>query len=86
MSASPTIATCSTTYKRLDFGYGSAVAILSTWMLTGFFNANPKELDEAATIDGCSRLQTFMGEFIMRWDPLTAGGVITALPFRPPRR
>lgn len=55
-------------------------------MLTGFFNANPKELDEAATIDGCSRLQTFMGEFIMRWDPLTAGGVITALPFRPPRR
>jgi hypothetical protein len=25
-------------------------------------------------------LQTFMGEFIIRWDLLTAGGVITALP------
>lgn len=101
----------------------------STWMLTGFFNAIPRELDEAATIDGCNRLQafwfvllplsapgmaaaltyifiyswnefiyaltftadlrartlpvglqTFMGEFIIRWDLLTAGGVITALP------
>ena len=102
---------------------------VSTWMLTGFFNAIPRELDEAATIAGCSRLQafrhvllplsapgvaaaatyifiyswnefiyaltftadlrartlpvglqTFMGEFIIRWDLLTAGGVITALP------
>jgi hypothetical protein len=25
-------------------------------------------------------LQTFMGEFIIQWDLLTAGGVITALP------
>jgi ABC-type glycerol-3-phosphate transport system permease component len=26
------------------------------WMLTGYFNAIPKELDQAALIDGCSRL------------------------------
>ena len=27
-------------------------------MLTGFFNTIPKEVDEAALIDGCSRMQT----------------------------
>ena len=26
------------------------------WMLTGYFNGIPKELDQAALIDGCSRL------------------------------
>ncbi|MBV9491572.1 MAG: carbohydrate ABC transporter permease [Verrucomicrobia bacterium] len=26
------------------------------WMLTGYFNAIPQELDQAAAIDGCSRL------------------------------
>jgi len=26
------------------------------WMLTGYFNAIPRELDQAAAIDGCSRL------------------------------
>ena len=26
------------------------------WMLTGYFNAIPRELDQAALIDGCSRL------------------------------
>jgi ABC-type glycerol-3-phosphate transport system permease component len=26
------------------------------WMLTGYFNAIPRELDQAASIDGCSRL------------------------------
>jgi len=101
----------------------------TTWLLTGFFNSIPKSLDEAATIDGATRwqtfwyvlaplsapgvvaaltyvfiyswnefiyaltftssidmrtvpvgLNTFMGEYIIRWDLLTAGGVITAIP------
>lgn len=101
----------------------------TTWLLTGFFNAIPKSLDEAATIDGATRwqtfwyvlaplsapgiiagltyvfiyswnefiyaltftsdvssrtlpvgLHTFMGEYIIRWDLLTAGGVLACLP------
>lgn len=101
----------------------------TTWLLTGFFNSIPLSLDEAATIDGASRwqtfwhvlaplsapgvvaaltyvfiyswnefiyaltftsssgtrtvpigLNTFMGEYIIRWDLLTAGGVLTAIP------
>ena len=117
------------TPPALILAHSTFAVPFSTWMLTGFFNAIPRELDEAATIDGCSRLQTFrnillplsapgvaaaatyifiyswnefiyaltftadlrartlpvglqtfMGEFIIRWDLLTAGGVITALP------
>lgn len=30
-----------------------------TWLMLGFFQGIPKELDEAATIDGCSQLRTF---------------------------
>lgn len=30
-----------------------------TWLLLGFFRSVPRELDEAALIDGCSRFQAF---------------------------
>lgn len=30
-----------------------------TWVMKGFFDSLPKEIEEAAMIDGCSRLQTF---------------------------
>ncbi len=101
----------------------------TTWMITGFLKSIPRELDEAAQIDGCTKLgvlrhiiiplaspgiiaatiyifiyswneflyaltftsdikartipvglHTFMGEYIIRWDLLTAGGIITGLP------
>ncbi len=117
------------TPPALILAHSTFAVPFSTWLLTGFFNAIPRELDEAATIDGCTRLQafryvllplsapgvaaavtyifiyswneflyaltftadlrartlpvglqTFMGEYIIRWDLLTAGGVITALP------
>ena len=29
------------------------------WMLVGFFEGIPKDLDEAATIDGCTNMQTY---------------------------
>ena len=31
------------------------------WIMKGFFESLPKELDEAARIDGCSRMQAFVG-------------------------
>lgn len=101
----------------------------TTWLMTGFLNSIPRELDEAATIDGANRwqifryvllplsapgivasltyvfifswnefiyaltftsdasartlpvgLHSFMGEYIIRWDLLTAGGVLACLP------
>lgn len=30
-----------------------------TWVMKGFFDSLPKEIEEAAMLDGCSRLQTF---------------------------
>jgi len=43
------------------------------WTLTAFFRDLPVELEEAARVDGCSRLQTFV-QIIM---PLAAPGVFT---------
>lgn len=108
----------------------SAFAIpFTTYLLTGFLDAIPKELDEAAKIDGASDLGAFrwvvapllapslaaaatyvfiyswnefiyaltfmtqeatrtlpvglhgfIGEYLIRWDLLTSGGVIATLP------
>ncbi|MFQ3620113.1 MAG: carbohydrate ABC transporter permease [Spirochaetales bacterium] len=46
------------THFALIIAYSTFTIPFSTWMLTGFFNAIPKELDEAAQIDGCTRLST----------------------------
>lgn len=37
----------------------TATVPFCTWLLLGFFRSVPRELDEAALIDGCSRLQAF---------------------------
>jgi multiple sugar transport system permease protein len=38
----------------------SAVAVpFTTWLLKGFFDAIPQELEQAAMIDGCNELQAF---------------------------
>jgi arabinogalactan oligomer/maltooligosaccharide transport system permease protein len=39
--------------------YSATAVPFSTWSLKGFFDTLPKELEEAATLDGASRLQTF---------------------------
>jgi len=33
---------------------------LTSWLCFGFFNAIPKELEEAAFVDGCSRIKAFI--------------------------
>ena len=38
--------------------YIAVEAPIATWMLKGFFDTVPVALDEAARVDGCSRLQT----------------------------
>jgi len=44
------------TYFALIIAYSTFTIPFSTWMMTSFFNAVPRELDQAAQIDGCSRI------------------------------
>ncbi len=46
----------------------------TVWMLRGFIIAVPRELDEAALIDGCNRWQTFYRIIL----PLTGPGLVAA--------
>jgi ABC-type glycerol-3-phosphate transport system permease component len=46
------------------------------WMMTGFLSALPRELDEAALVDGCSRLGSLVRVVL---PASTAGLVVTAL-------
>lgn len=109
--------------------YTTFATPFATYLLKGFLDGLPPELDEAATVDGCSKfqmvrhilfpllrpgltaagtyififswneflyaltftsttksqtipvgLQLFIGDYQIRWDLLTAGGVIAAVP------
>ncbi len=42
-------------YFALIIAYSTFTIPFSTWMMTSFFNAIPKQLDEAALVDGCTR-------------------------------
>lgn len=54
--------------------YISFTLPMLTWLMMGFFESVPKELDEAAMIDGCSRFRTFT-QIIL---PLTAPGLVSS--------
>ena len=45
------------TYAGLIFCYTSFTIPFCTWMMFGYFKSIPKDLDDAARLDGCSRLQ-----------------------------
>jgi ABC-type glycerol-3-phosphate transport system permease component len=47
-------------YTGLVLAYTSFALPFCTWMLKGFFDSIPREVDESAMIDGCSRLQTLL--------------------------
>lgn len=46
-------------YQGMIFAYIGFGAPLSVFMFHGFIKSIPLEIEEAATIDGCSRVQTF---------------------------
>ena len=50
---------------------GGALGV-STWLMKGFFDTIPKELDEAATIDGASHSQIFFGMILPLAAPIIA--------------
>lgn len=65
--------------SRLSLGavYIAINLPLIIWMMVSFFDSIPKELDEAALIDGCNRLEAFFKVII----PLTLPGLATTSIF-----
>ena len=64
-------------YIGLSLVYVSISVAFATWMMMGFFKSIPTELDEAATIDGCSKIQTFLRVIL----PLTLPGLVSVAIF-----
>ncbi|MBE3584520.1 MAG: carbohydrate ABC transporter permease [Limnochordaceae bacterium] len=61
------------TYSALVFPYSTFAMPLTIWVLTSFFRQIPKDLEEAALVDGCTPVQA-MARIIM---PLAAPGLFT---------
>jgi multiple sugar transport system permease protein len=62
------------TYQGLVTAYIALSLPLAIWILTTFFREVPVEIEEAALIDGCSRLQALYKVVL----PLAAPGILTA--------
>ena len=63
------------TYASLIVTNAAFALAFSLWMLTGFFQSVPKEIEEAARIDGCTTAQTVLKVLV----PLAAPGVATTV-------
>jgi multiple sugar transport system permease protein len=57
--------------------YPSFTIPFATWLLMGFFKSVPQELEDAARIDGCSRL----GAFVRIVIPVSVPGILTVVIF-----
>jgi multiple sugar transport system permease protein len=57
--------------------YPSFTVPFCTWLLMGFFKAIPRDLEEAAMVDGLSRLGAFVKVVI----PISLAGLLTAIIF-----
>ena len=68
------------TYLALILAYSSFALPFSVWMLIGFFRSIPREIDEAAAMDGATVLQTFRRVILPLARPgLTAVALFTFL-------
>jgi multiple sugar transport system permease protein len=57
--------------------YPSFTIPFSIWLLMGFFKSIPRELEDAAMVDGLSRFQTFLQLVI----PISLSGILTVVIF-----
>jgi multiple sugar transport system permease protein len=57
--------------------YPSFTIPFSTWLLMGFFKTIPPELEDAALIDGCSRIQALIRIVF----PISLPGILTVVIF-----
>ncbi|MBV8665728.1 MAG: carbohydrate ABC transporter permease [Burkholderiaceae bacterium] len=65
------------TYHGLIFLYVALFTPASIWIMRGFFVSIPRELEDAAVIDGCSRF----GAFVRIVLPISAPGIIATATF-----
>ncbi|MFZ6751037.1 carbohydrate ABC transporter permease [Undibacterium sp. Ren11W] len=65
------------TYHGQIFLYVSLFTPASIWIMRGFFMSIPRELEDAAIIDGCSRF----GAFVRIVLPISAPGIIATATF-----
>jgi multiple sugar transport system permease protein len=61
------------TYVGIVMGHCTFAIPFAVWMMTSYMNAIPQELDEAAIIDGATRLQTVRLVIL----PLVMPGIVT---------
>ena len=64
-------------YQGLVFLYVALFTPASIWIMRGFFVSIPRELEDAAIIDGCSRF----GAFVRIVLPLSAPGIVATATF-----
>lgn len=64
-------------YLALILANAATSLAFGIWLLTGYFSTIPREVEEAALIDGCSRLQTIWRIIL----PISLPGVVTTLIF-----
>jgi len=57
--------------------YPSFTVPFATWLLMGFFKTIPQELEDAALVDGCSRLQALYRIVL----PISLPGILTVVIF-----
>ncbi len=65
------------TFLGLIIAYAVTAIPLIVWMSKGFFDSIPKEIDEAAMVDGCSRFSAFLRVVL----PLASPGIAVAALF-----
>ena len=61
--------------------YAAVHLPFATWMFRSFFDSIPRELDEAALVDGCSRLQAFVRIVLPLAGPGTAAVAVFSFLF-----
>ncbi|HOV63608.1 MAG TPA: carbohydrate ABC transporter permease [Spirochaetia bacterium] len=65
------------TYPGLVLSYMVFTLPFSIWILKGYFDGIPRELDNAAKVDGCTRMQTMIKVILPNVTPgLTAASIV----------
>ncbi len=62
------------TYWSLILTYPTQLIPFASWLLMGYFRTIPKEIEESAMADGCTRLETLFRIIL----PLSAPGLLSA--------
>ena len=62
------------TYFALILTYPTQLIPFASWLLMGYFRTIPREIEESAMADGCSRLQTLVRIIL----PLSVPGLLSA--------